>query len=321
MSNQGIKSYGSYYQTSLNDGSLACVNLSKTYDNVHLVIPIYKSKYKLSPINISMIYTSSNSSVDYHLKTGFKLSIIKELTFSSNKYIITNPDLSVEEYIYSTDNNRYENTTIPSYMIINNNQKKVVYKDSVYTFNSSNQLIKIEDRHNSVNKIYIDYEQGHLESISNDYGEFLMFIQSTNHLRIEVSKNNSSIYDIVMSYDNDGYINEVSYYVYKNGDDHLYNQIQLAFDIYKEIYNVISKQRVRIKHPSTNIYKVLEGRTSDEELLDETEVKFIDNYQTTVKYNNQSTNYFFNGNGLINHSIDLNKCISGSVFDVNNTFS
>ena len=35
MSNQGIKSDGSYYQTSLNDGSLACVNLSKTYDKIN----------------------------------------------------------------------------------------------------------------------------------------------------------------------------------------------------------------------------------------------------------------------------------------------
>lgn len=316
MSNQGIKKYGTYYSASIKNGSSAYVNLSKQYDNVHFVIPLYSSKYKLSPINLSLIYTSSNNTVDYNLKKGFKLSIVKELSYvNSSTYKITNPDLSTEDYSYSSASGKYENTELVSYMIIENNLYKVVYKDTIYTFDSSYKLIKIEDRHNSINKINIDYEQGHIESIYNDYGESLMLIKNTNYLRIEISKDGYSVYDIVLNYDSDDYISEISYYVYKNNTDNLYGQLQLAFDNYKEIYDAFSKERIRIKHPSTNAYKVLEGSINDEELLRESTINFIDNYHTSVKYNNLYTHYYFDDRYLINHCVDFTKSIIGYSFD------
>lgn len=45
MSNQGIKQYGTYYISSIKNGSATYVNLSKQFANVHFVIPLYSSKY------------------------------------------------------------------------------------------------------------------------------------------------------------------------------------------------------------------------------------------------------------------------------------
>ena len=40
MPNQGIKSYGSYYEVNIDKAGCLYVNLSKTYKNIHFLIPI-----------------------------------------------------------------------------------------------------------------------------------------------------------------------------------------------------------------------------------------------------------------------------------------
>lgn len=317
MANQGIKQYGTYYNASISNGTNAYVNLSKSFDNLHFAIPLYKSKYKSSPIDLSIIYTSSNSAVDYNFKTGFKLSILKELSYvSSSKYRITNADLSTEDYDYSSSHSRYENTELVSYMIIDNNNYKVVYKDSIFTFNTSYKLILIEDRHNSLNKINIGYTQGNVSSIYNNYGESLSFNKNTTYLEISISKSGSSIYKLILNYD-DNYISSINYYVYKNNTDNLYKQLQLEFLNYKEVYDVYTKERIRIKHTSSSIYKVLEGNNDDEDLLKETIITYLDDYHTTVNYNNMYTHYYFDDRHLINHCVDFTKSIMGYTFDTN----
>ena len=98
MANQGIKSYGTYFNASISDWSNTYINLSKNFDNLHFIIPLYNSPYKLSPINLSLIYTSSSNEVDCNFKTGCKLSIMKELSYDSqnDKYVVTNADISKE---------------------------------------------------------------------------------------------------------------------------------------------------------------------------------------------------------------------------------
>ena len=313
MSNQGIKQYGTYYNASMKNGATAYVNLSKQYDNVHFAIPLYSSKYKISPIKLSLIYTSSNTSIDYYFQTGFKLSIIKELSYDSsvNKYVVTNADMSTEDYPYQ--NSRYENKELVSYVIIENNQYKVVYKDSVYTFNSSFKLILIEDRDNSINKINFNYTQGYLVSIENNYDEKISFSKTSSQVSVQVTKSNVVVYNIYMAISSSR-INNIRYCVYKNSDEE-YDKIQLSYSSYLEIYNTYSKERIRIKHPTTNTYKVLEGNTSTEATLRETSITFMDNYETYINYNNMYTYYYFDDRGIINHIVDHTKSIIGYKFD------
>ena len=312
MSNQGIKQYGTYYISSIKNGSATYVNLSKQFANVHFVIPLYSSKYLLSPINLSLIFTYSNSYVDFFFQTGFKLSIIKELHANSlNNYVITNADMSTEDYTYQ--NNRYENNELSSYIIIENNQYKVVYKESIYTFNSSFELILIEDRSNSINKFYFSYSQGHLLSIENNYDEKISFSKTSSQVTIQVTKSNIVVYNIYLSISNSR-INSISYCVYKTSDTE-YDKIQLTYSNYLELYNTYSKERIRIKHLSSTLYKVFEGNASTEATLKETSITFVDNYETYINYNNMYTYYYFDDRGIINHMVDHTKSIIGYKFD------
>ncbi|MBP5551177.1 MAG: RHS repeat-associated core domain-containing protein [Bacilli bacterium] len=315
MANQGIKSYGTYFNASISDGSNTYINLSKNFDNLHFIIPLYNSPYKLSPINLSLIYTSSSNEVDCNFKTGCKLSIMKELSYDSqnDKYVVTNADMSTEDYI--NQNNRYENIDLASYMVIENNQKKIVYIDSVYTFDSSYKLILIEDRNNTINKIHFSYDEDYIESIYNNYGEAIDFMPMIyGALEATIRKDYVNVRKVIITFSSN-YINNINYYIINNGTNNLVNNIQLSFDPVYQMYNTITKERILVEHPTNGTYTVYEGRGTNDNTFDVTSINLINNYHTVVSYNNMHTHYYFDDNYLINHIIDTNKYIAGQRFD------
>ena len=312
MPSQGLKSYGTYYTASTTNGITAYINLSKQFRDIQMVIPLYNSSYNKSPLNLSLIYSRSFIDEDPLFKTNFKLSIIKELYYiNNNKYKIINSDLSVEEYIYSSSNNRYENDKLLSYIIIGNNEYKLVYKDSVYTFDDTYRLRKIEDRSNHINKIYVEYHNGKIETIRNNQGEYIdFFVNNNGQLEITISKENVNIYKIMVYFYN-YHIEGINYYVINNNTNNLVKEVEFAYNNYIEVYDCISEERIRVKQISSNNYQVLEGNSDTESLLRQTEITYIDKYHTSVSFNNMYTHYYFDSNYLINHIVDNNSYING----------
>ena len=108
MANKGLKSY-----TKQIGGSVGIinyyVNVNKEDSNLILDIPVLESG-GINPINLSLIYNHQNRAITSKYGAGINTSYDYKLNeIDSNTINITNPDGSIDSYLYDSENGYYYN--------------------------------------------------------------------------------------------------------------------------------------------------------------------------------------------------------------------
>ena len=101
--NKGLKQYNKFIIKEIGSAK-AYINLAKTSNNVHLVLPLIKTNGNAS-FDLSLIYNYQDRNVSGIFGNGIKLCLYNKLSVSGNSATIINTDGSSDSYTLDVMNN------------------------------------------------------------------------------------------------------------------------------------------------------------------------------------------------------------------------
>ena len=201
--NRGLKQYNKFITKEIGSAK-AYINLAKTNNNVHLVLPLIKTNGNAS-FDLSLIYNYQDRNVSGIFGNGIKLSLYNKLSVSGNSATIKNADGSSDSYTLGVMNNetglKIVKNVIDAYENDYNYEVKDKY-DNVMVYESLSEYPKTINKANG-DKYNLDFISA-TKTITNNYNEKVRFNQTNGKVTsIIYSLNNTDYININLTYNGD----------------------------------------------------------------------------------------------------------------------
>ena len=216
MANKGLKSY-----TKQIGGSVGIinyyVNVNKEDSNLILDIPVLESG-GINPINLSLIYNHQNRAITSKYGAGINTSYDYKLNeIDSNTINITNPDGSIDSYLYDSENGTY-----PEYYY-NSQETNMVLKKALSRYDDDANAIYnyyLRDKYgNGVQ--WLSNEKNYIQAINYKNG----FNTSYNISNTTLINNNQGKTITCSLQSTTGNVKQI--YLYKNDDELMRGTLQI----------------------------------------------------------------------------------------------
>ena len=216
MANKGLKSY-----TKQVGGSVGIinyyVNVNKEDSNLILDIPVLESG-GINPINLSLIYNHQNRAITSKYGAGINTSYDYKLNeIDSNTINITNPDGSIDSYLYDSENGTY-----PEYYY-NSQETNMVLKKALSRYDDAANAIYnyyLRDKYgNGVQ--WLSNEKNYIQAINYKNG----FNTSYNISNTTLINNNQGKTITCSLQSTTGNVKQI--YLYKNDDELMRGTLQI----------------------------------------------------------------------------------------------
>ena len=195
--NKGLKQYNKFITKEIGSAK-AYINLAKTSNNVHLILPLIKTKGN-APFDLSLIYNYQDRNVSGIFGNGIKLSLYNKLSVSESSATIKNADGSSDSYTLDVMNNE---TGLTIKKNASNNYEVRDKYDNVMVYESLSEYPKTINKANG-DKYNLDFISA-TKTITNNYNEKIRFNQVNGKVTsIIYSLNNSDYINIDLTYNGD----------------------------------------------------------------------------------------------------------------------